>query len=41
MEQKTDDVFGVKSKLILSYIERERVDKKFQSAINDGNEVIV
>lgn len=41
MEHRTEDVFGVKSKLILSYIERGKVDKKFQSAINDGNEVIV
>lgn len=38
---KTSDVFGVKSKLIKTYIEREKVDKKFQSAITDGNEVIV
>lgn len=38
---KTTDVFGVKSKLIASYIERESVDEKFKSAITEGNEVIV
>lgn len=38
---KTTDVFGVKSKLIASYIERETVDTKFKEAITDGNEVIV
>jgi len=37
----TNDVFGVKSKLIKSYIERERVDSKFKEALHDGNEVIV
>ncbi|MCL7422003.1 MAG: ATP-binding protein [Methylobacter sp.] len=41
MKHKTTDVFGVKSRLIKSYIERESVDSKFQSAIKDGNEVIV
>jgi hypothetical protein len=41
MKYKTTDVFGVKSKLIFSYIEREAVDSKFNIAINDGNEVIV
>jgi len=38
---KTTDVFGVKSKLIESYIERDSVDEKFKNAITDGNEVIV
>lgn len=38
---KTNDVFGVRSKLIASYIERERVDKAFKEALTDGNEVIV
>jgi hypothetical protein len=41
MKHKTTDVFGVKSTLIASYIEREEVDLKFNSAIKDGNEVIV
>lgn len=41
MHYTVADVFGVKSKLIGSYIEREAVDAKFKSAINDGNEVIV
>jgi hypothetical protein len=41
MEHKTADVFGVKSKLIKSYIERDAVDEKFKAAITDGNEVIV
>lgn len=38
---KTRDVFGVKSTLIKTYIEREAVDIKFKNAISDGNEVIV
>lgn len=38
---KTTDVFGVKSELIASYIERQAVDAKFKSAITEGNEVIV
>ncbi len=41
MSYKTTDVFGVKSKLIASYIERESVDVRFNEAITDGNEVIV
>lgn len=41
MKNKVNDVFGVKSTLIKTYIERENVDKKFQDAINGGNEVIV
>jgi len=41
MDYKTTDVFGVKSELIGSYIERKSVDDKFKYAIKDGNEVIV
>ncbi|WP_018861299.1 hypothetical protein [Thioalkalivibrio sp. ALJ3] len=41
MTYKTTDVFGVKSTLIKSYIEREAVDKRFQDALGSGNEVIV
>lgn len=41
MNHKTTDVFGVRSKLIESYIERNAVDTKFKSALTDGNEVIV
>ena len=41
MIYKTNDVFGVRSKLIASYIERERVDQAFKEALTDGNEVIV
>ena len=41
LTHKTTDVFGVKSKLIASYIEREAVDARFNEAIKDGNEVIV
>jgi hypothetical protein len=41
MKYQTNDVFGVKSKLIASYIERSSVDEKFKSAISDGNEVII
>ncbi|WP_180126132.1 MULTISPECIES: hypothetical protein [unclassified Acinetobacter] len=41
MIYKTADVFGVKSKLIASYVERLDVDNKFKDAITDGNEVIV
>lgn len=38
---KTADVFGVRSKLISSYIERPAVDSAFVEALTDGNEVIV
>ena len=41
MIYKTADVFGVKSKLIASYVERVEVDNKFKEAIIDGNEIIV
>lgn len=41
MKYITSDVFGVKSKLIASYVERESVDARFKSALKDGNEVIV
>lgn len=41
MTYKTADVFGVRSKLIESYIEREAVDQRFQDALVSGNEVIV
>lgn len=41
MTYQTTEVFGVKSTLIKSYIEREAVDNKFKSALKDGNEVIV
>lgn len=37
----TVDVFGVRSTLIKTYLEREAVDKKFLSALESGNEVIV
>ena len=41
MIYQTNDVFGVRSKLILSYIERQHVDQSFKEAITEGNEVIV
>lgn len=41
MMYQTADVFGVKSTLIKSYIERDAVDERFKSALKDGNEVIV
>lgn len=41
MTHKTADVFGVKSRLIASYVERDAVDNRFLGAIHDGNEVIV
>jgi hypothetical protein len=37
----TNDVFGVRSKLIASYIEREKVDELFNDALRHGNEIIV
>ncbi|CAE6689224.1 hypothetical protein QSH39_016350 [Xanthomonas arboricola pv. corylina] len=37
----TNDVFGVRSKLIASYIEREKVDELFTDALRHGNELIV
>lgn len=41
MTYQTNDVFGVRSKLIASYIERPAVDALFVDALTDGNEVIV
>jgi hypothetical protein len=41
MSHETTDVFGVKSTLIKSYIERDAVDERFKAALSDGNEVIV
>ncbi|HTM99758.1 MAG TPA: hypothetical protein VL088_13475 [Pedobacter sp.] len=38
---QTNDVFGVRSKLIASYVERSAVNKLFVDALTDGNEVIV
>lgn len=41
MTHQLIDVFGVKSTLIKSYIEREAVDQRFREALQSGNEVIV
>lgn len=41
MKHKTEDVFGVKSTLVKSYIERELVDKRFKAALISNNEVVV
>lgn len=41
MTNNTIDVFGVRSTLIKSYLEREKVDARFRSALESGNEVIV
>jgi hypothetical protein len=41
MHYLLNDVFGVRSKLIASYIERISVDRAFKEALTDGNEVIV
>ncbi|WP_273776784.1 hypothetical protein [Acinetobacter sp. GSS19] len=38
---KLSDVFGVRSKLVKSYIERLEVDNAFKEAITDGNEIVV
>ena len=37
----TNDVFGVRSSLIMSYVDRHAVDRAFGDAISSGNEVIV
>lgn len=41
MKFKTSDVFGVRSQLIESYIERPSVDELFSAALKDKNQVIV
>lgn len=41
MKYKTDDVFGVKSTLVLSYVERDLVDARFKAALHSSNEVVV
>jgi hypothetical protein len=38
---QTVDVFGVRSRLIKTYLERDAVDVKFKEALDSGNEVIV
>lgn len=41
MKHKTEDVFGVKSTLVKSYIERDLVDARFKAALEGSNEVVV
>ena len=41
MKFQTSDVFGVRSQLIESYIERPSVDELFSAALKDKNQVIV
>ena len=41
MIHRTEDVFGVKSTLVKSYIERDVVDARFRAALNSNNEVVV
>ncbi len=41
MTYKTVEVFGVRSTLVESYLEREDVDQRFNLALTSGNEVIV
>jgi len=41
MKYKTSDVFGVRSQLIESYIERPSVDELFSAALEEKNQVIV
>lgn len=41
MKYRTSDVFGVRSLLIESYIERPSVDELFSSALSEKNQVIV
>jgi len=41
MKYKTSDVFGVRSQLIESYIERTSVDELFSAALEEKNQVIV
>lgn len=41
MKHKTEDVFGVKSTLVLSYVERNLVDERFKAALITNNEVVV
>lgn len=41
MNHRTEDVFGVKSTLVKSYIERDVVDARFRAALASNNEVVV
>ncbi|MBK8962010.1 MAG: hypothetical protein IPM75_02795 [Candidatus Competibacteraceae bacterium] len=41
MNHRTEDVFGVKSTLVKSYIERDVVDARFKAALDSNNEVVV
>ena len=38
---KLEDVFGVSSQQVLSYVEREHVDNRFQEALNTTKQIIV
>jgi hypothetical protein len=38
---KTEDVFGVRSKLVLSYVERSHVDARFVEALRSDHHVVV
>lgn len=38
---KLEEVFGVTSKAILSYVDREQVDSAFADALNSGKQIIV
>ncbi len=38
---KLEDVFGVSSQQVLSYVEREHVDKRFQDALTSTKQIIV
>jgi hypothetical protein len=41
MTVKTEDVFGVSSKQVLSYIERPSVDDKFKSSLSSDKQIVV
>ncbi|MTJ10498.1 hypothetical protein [Anabaena sp. UHCC 0204] len=41
MKTKLEDVFGVSSKPVLSYVERDQVDKRFIEALKSDKQIIV
>ncbi|MEH2042615.1 hypothetical protein [Nostoc sp.] len=41
MNTKVEDIFGVSSKIVLSYVEREAVDNRFIEALKSDKQIIV
>ena len=38
---RTDDVFGIRTQLVLSYVERDEVDRRFRESLLSDHHVVV